>query len=106
MLLPYEFARILNVPQESGMLIQHVVKGSPAGTIGLKGGYRLAVFDDQEILLGGDILLSVDHIRFTSPDSFYELMEYMNGIEDSHKYHLKVLRAGEVMDFYWISSAF
>jgi serine protease Do len=30
MILPYELARILNVPQESGWLIQHVVMDSPA----------------------------------------------------------------------------
>ena len=53
--LSYEMARILNVPQESGWLIQNVVKGSPAGNIGLKGGFRKVTIEDKEILLGGDI---------------------------------------------------
>jgi serine protease Do len=104
--LPYEFARILNVPQESGLLIEHVVQESPAGKIGLRGGFRKVTIEDKEILLGGDIILSVDDIHITGMDSFFELMKYMDSIKDTHKYHLRVLRAGEVLDFYWINSVF
>lgn len=40
MVLPNDMAMILNVPQESGWMVQHVVKDSPAGQIGVRGGYQ------------------------------------------------------------------
>jgi S1-C subfamily serine protease len=105
-ILPYEFARILNVPQESGLLVEHVVQESPAGKIGLRGGFRKVTIEDQEILLGGDIILSVDEVQITGMDSFYELMKYMDSIQDTHTYHLRVLRAGEIRDFHWVNADF
>lgn len=104
MLLPLEFARILNVPQESGWLVQHVVKGSPAEISGLKGGYRKVIIDEEELLLGGDIILQVDDIRITGEASISELRDYLNRIDALVKHKIIVLRAGEIIDLYWISS--
>jgi len=104
MLLPFEFARILNVPQESGWLVQHVVKGSPADVSGLKGGFRRVVIDDEELLLGGDIILQVDDIRITGEASISEIRDYLNRIDALVKHRITVLRAGEIIDLYWISS--
>lgn len=104
MLLPLELARILNVPQESGWLVQHVVKGSPADISGVKGGFRMVVIDDEEILLGGDIILQVDDIRITGEASFSELRVYMDKLDALVKHKITVLRAGEIIDLYWISS--
>jgi serine protease Do len=105
-LLPYEFARILNVPQESGWLIQHVVKNSPAGIAGLRGGFRTVTIEDEEILLGGDIILQVDDIPITGQESISRILDYMDGLESTVKIRFKVLRAGEILELYWISSDF
>jgi serine protease Do len=106
MVLPYELARALNVPQESGWLIQHVVQDSPAGNIGLRGGFIRASLmeDEEEILLGGDIILQVDDIRITGPQSFHELIDYMDGIKSVHTFRIRVLRAGEIREFSWITN--
>ncbi|MEN8156488.1 MAG: trypsin-like peptidase domain-containing protein [Bacteroidota bacterium] len=106
MVLPYEFARILNVPQESGWLVQHVVKDSPAGKIGMKGGYLKVVIQEEEILLGGDIILQVDEIRITGEESIMKLFDYLDSIESSMTHQIKVLRAGEVIELRWINSGF
>jgi serine protease Do len=106
MLLPYEFARILNVPQESGLLIQHVVKNSPAGSLGLKGGFRKVIIEEEEVLLGGDIILQIDDIHITGDESVSKLFDYLDSVESTKKHKITVLRAGELMDFYWISSDF
>ncbi|MEN8228820.1 MAG: trypsin-like peptidase domain-containing protein [Bacteroidota bacterium] len=103
-LLSYEMARILNVPQESGWLVQHVVKDSPAGVAGLKGGFREVEIDGEEMLLGGDIILAVDQIRITGKESLSALMEYLDNLDTTVKLKLTVLRAGEIIDLYWISS--
>jgi len=105
-ILPYEFARILNVPQESGWLIQHVVKNSPAGTLGLKGGFRKVIIQEEEVLLGGDIILQIDDIPITGDESVSKLFDYVDSVESTQKHKITVLRAGEVLDFYWISSDF
>jgi serine protease Do len=104
LLLPFELARILNVPQESGWLVQHVVKGSPADLSGVRGGFRWVKIDDEELLLGGDIILQVDDIRITGEASMSLLREYLNRIDSLVKHRIVVLRAGEVIDLFWISS--
>ena len=106
MVLPYELARILNVPQESGWLIQHVVNDSPAGLAGFKGGFRMVMIDEQEILLGGDIILQVDDIRITGEESVIKILEYLNLVQSSVTHKIKVLRAGQVIELAWVSSDF
>lgn len=104
LLLSPELAQILNVPQESGWLVQHVVKDSPAELTGLKGGYRLVEIEGEEILLGGDIILSVDHIQITGLESIHALMDYLDQTTSVKTYVIKVLRGGEVTELRWVSS--
>jgi serine protease Do len=104
LILPYELAQILNVPQESGWLVQHVVKDSPAGVSGLKGGYRSIMIDEEEILLGGDIILQVDNIKITGEASVSELRDYLDNVDATVKHRFTVLRSGRIKYLYWISS--
>jgi serine protease Do len=104
MLIPYELARILNVPQESGWLVQHVVRDSPAGRTGIKGGYLKVLIDDDEILLGGDIILQVDDTVITGEESIIKLWEYLNAVQSTVTHKIKILRAGEIIELRWISS--
>lgn len=104
LMLPPELARILNVPQESGWLVQHVVRNSPAHLAGVEGGYRLVEYEGEEILLGGDIILSVDEIKITSLESIQELMDYLDQVESARTHKLKVLREGELTELFWVSS--
>jgi serine protease Do len=106
MVLPYELARILNVPQESGLLVQHVVRNSPAGKMGIRGGFRKVSIEGQELMLGGDIILQVDHIAVTGEESFYELWEHLNATHSTITHTIKVLREGEIREFRWILSEF
>lgn len=107
MILPYELARILNVSQGSGWLIQHVVQESPAGKIGLKGGYRIVTIEDEELMLGGDIILQVGDIKITGTESVFKVMEFLDNIgSEASTIKIMVLRAGEIMEFNWITSGF
>lgn len=106
MLLSYEMAGILNVPQESGWLVQHVVEDSPAGTIGLKGGFRYITIEEEEILIGGDIILQMDDILITGQESIFQIWDYLNQVESTITHRLKVLRAGEIIEVRWVSSDF
>lgn len=104
--LSYELAKILNVPQESGWLIQHVVKESPAGQLGLKGGFRMVTIDEEEILLGGDIILQVDHIKITDADSYFKVAEHLDRDESTVSHKIMILRGGEILEFNWVSTGF
>jgi len=106
MVLPYEMAQILNVPQESGWMVQHVVKDSPAGQVGLKGGFLRVTIGEEEVLLGGDIILQVDDIKLIGEDSLMKLMVYLNDVNSTVTHTLKVLRAGQIIDLRWISKDF
>ncbi len=101
--LSYEMARILNVPQESGWLIQNVVEGSPAGIVGLKGGFRKVSIEDEEILLGGDIILQVGDVKITEEVSIFRIAEYLDSMKSTVNIPIKVLRAGKILEFYWIN---
>jgi len=102
--LSYELAKILNVPQESGWLVQNVVKGSPAGNIGLKGGFRTVTIEDEEILLGGDIILSVGDVKITEEKSIFKIADYLDSVGSTATITLMIYRNGEIMEFNWIST--
>ena len=102
--LSYEFAKILNVPQESGWLVQNVIEGSPAGNIGLKGGFRKVTIEDEEILLGGDIILSVGGIKITEEHSIFKIAEHLDQMGTTATIPIMVYRAGKIMEFNWIST--
>ncbi|MEN8203842.1 MAG: trypsin-like peptidase domain-containing protein [Bacteroidota bacterium] len=104
--LPYELARILNVPQESGLMVQHVVKNSPAGAAGVKGGFRKININDRELLLGGDIILAVDHVKITGIESLTPLYKHLEEAGNTARHKLSVLRAGEIIELYWVASDF
>lgn len=106
MILPYELARILNVPQESGLLVQHVVKKSPAGAAGVKGGFSNVIINDTKILLGGDIILAVDHVKITGGDALIPLFKHLEESANATRHKIVVLRAGEIIELYWVASDF
>ncbi len=105
-LLPEELAVILNVPQRSGWLVQHVVKNSPAGVSGIQGGFRKVIIDEDEILLGGDIILSVDNIVIENMDSVIKVFKQLAEAGSTARHKITVFRGGERVDLYWIASDF
>jgi len=102
-LLPYELARALNVPQESGLLVQNVVKNSPAYLSGLQGGFLTISVDDEDVLVGGDIILTVDDIKITGMEGFDRMMTHLDSIKSTTRHKITVLRAGEQLELYWLS---
>ena len=103
-LLPRELAKIFNVPQESGLLVQHVVKNSPADLAGIKGGFLKIQVREEELMIGGDIILAFDDIRLTDDKSFELLMDYLDTLQSTVRHKLTVLREGEIIELYWVSS--
>lgn len=60
-------AELMGLPSLNGLLIQEIAPGSPAAKAGLRGGTQLAFYGGRQIVvhgrplvLGGDIILSID----------------------------------------------
>lgn len=99
-LVDKELARLLNVPQQGGILIQSVVALSPAFMADLKGGNVPFDRGDEEIMIGGDIILEVNDIPIVSEQniiSFFKSISLMSE-EERRAFKLKILRAGKVRE--------
>jgi S1-C subfamily serine protease len=91
-----ETARILNIPQAAGLLIQRVASDSAAARAGLRGGTRRVMVDGEPVLLGGDIVLAVNDIPLDSPEHLQQVWEAIRQAPSGSRLRVKILRAGEV----------
>jgi S1-C subfamily serine protease len=92
-------ARALNVPQQAGFLVTTVSKGSLAERLTLKGGELAAVIDNQEVLLGGDIILEIDGtIVAGNPETYRNILARITSSESHAPVRCKVLRNGRVIE--------
>ena len=93
------FARALNIPQPAGFLVTTVAKGTLAERLGLKGGQLAAVIDNQEVLLGGDIILEIDGTVVDGNRETYRNVFARIANSTSHALvRCKVLRNGRVIE--------
>ncbi len=95
-LLTGRLAQVFNIPQEGGFLIQKVAAGSPADVLGLQGGDVKIKIEDTELLVGGDILLSVNNIPATNAENTEKIGAYLRARKPGDKFPLKILRSGKV----------
>lgn len=87
-------AKIFNVPQPTGVLVQRVATGSPAERTGLRAGTRKATIDGQTFVVGGDIILSVGGIRVGEPGSRERILEIRRQLAPGSPLTIVVLRDG------------
>ncbi|MGB0403416.1 MAG: S1C family serine protease [Salibacteraceae bacterium] len=95
--LPEELAKALNVPQNGGLLVQNVVPRSMGGKMGLQGGYFRANIEGVELLLGGDVLLSLNDIPMTSEENMEKIWSVLSEMAPGTSFTLSVLREGKVI---------
>jgi len=55
-----ELAHLYHLDLGGALLVERVVAGSPADQAGLQGGFIPARFGDEEILLGGDLIVEME----------------------------------------------
>ena len=97
-----KLAYAFNLPQTGGVLIQNVTKNSPAYYMGLKGGSINTIINGSELVIGGDIVLSIDEYKFDSASNAEKALNYLNSMKKGQQYILKVLRNGEVIELKWL----
>ena len=90
-------ASIFNLPQDSGILVEDVVAGSPAAAIGLEGGSVRAQIGNQALVLGGDIILAIQGIPVGSDGFGSKVEDSVDQLGEDDLLELKVLRAGRII---------
>jgi len=66
-------ARALNLPQAAGVLVQRIGDGSIGSRLGINQGTLRVTIQGTDILLGGDVILSVNNIAIIDPRSAQSL---------------------------------
>ena len=61
-----DLQQAINLPVGAGVLVSQVVPGSPADMAGIRGGSTTATIAGQTLMLGGDIITSIDGHKITS----------------------------------------
>ncbi len=97
-LLKGKLAQAFNLPQSEGLLIQRVVLLSPMGLLGLQGGEIEATIGDETLLIGGDIVLSINGIELRSDDNTLNRLAQVMDANTSNMIVLSVLRNGKVIE--------
>ena len=98
-LLTGEMAKIFNLPQPQGVLVQKVVFDSPMGLMGVQGGSYTATIEGEEIVVGGDIILEIDGIRFSTRDQeLRALADHLQNRKAQDPLVVTVLRGGKMVE--------
>lgn len=93
-----KMAKIFNLPQESGLLVQRVVKVSPFGILGIQDGDTEITIGEEKLIVGGDIILEINEVKFEETDeSLFNIAKTIERKETESPIELKVLRAGKVI---------
>jgi S1-C subfamily serine protease len=66
-------AKALNLPQPAGVLVQRIGEGSISSQLGINPGTLRVTIHGMDILLGGDVILSVNNIPIIDPPSAQSL---------------------------------
>ena len=98
MLVSGAMAQALNVPQSGGFLVKQVVKDSVGGRLGLKGGDRIGIVEGQQIVVGGDILLSVQGITMANGADRAKVLKELETLQTGQDLRATVLRGDKVVE--------
>ena len=95
-LISGDMAAALNVPQDSGLLVQKVARNSPAFGMGLQPGRIQVSVGGKEILLGGDIILEIQGLAIQSlPSNICTVSNIVGGFNSDNRIEMTVLRKGK-----------
>jgi serine protease Do len=94
-LISAELKKLLNLPLADGLLVEAVEPGSPAESAGMRGGHLEVTVGMTSILLGGDIVTSINGTRMDDPQ---KLAPTLRALTVGEKVKLTVYREGEVRE--------
>jgi S1-C subfamily serine protease len=98
LLITGTIAEALRVPQAGGFLVKQVVKDSVGGQIGLRGGNKIGIVDGQKLLVGGDIILSVQGVTVASNEDMAKVLRSLETLQPGQDLRVTVLRDDMVQE--------
>ena len=90
-------AEALHVPQAGGFLVKNVVPDSIGGQLGLRGGDRVGIVEGQQVVVGGDILLTCQGLPLTSNDDMVKVLKTLETLAPGQDLRVTVLRNNQVV---------
>jgi S1-C subfamily serine protease len=90
-----DLKRMLNIPLVEGYLVESVEPGSPAQEAGVRGGQMPVRIGTKSLLLGGDIIVSVNGISLADPRNLPKLGEQL---KVGNRLKVKLFREGAYLD--------
>jgi S1-C subfamily serine protease len=102
-------AKALNLPQPAGFLVQWIGEGSVASRLGINGGTLHVTIQGADLLVGGDVILSVNDMDVTATssaepleghgagDNYERVISSIGSLKPGDPLVLKVLREGKVV---------
>ena len=74
-----DLAEMLQLPEQGGLLIQSVERGSPADAFGLRGPNRVVIVGNYQLGVGGDLITAADGQNIDSNETWQRLMARKRG---------------------------
>jgi S1-C subfamily serine protease len=93
-----DLARVFQLPQARGLLVQRVADGSPAARIGLLAGTKKATIGGESFFVGGDIILAVQGIDVSEADAAARIHEAVQERASTTPISVMVLRGGRQIE--------
>lgn len=100
-----ELAMALNIPQPFGFLVTKVAYNSPGEKMGLQAGTIPVRFGDKELMLGGDIILTIQGLAVEdNAKGLWNIRQAVINLKQGAELKLKVLRAGQIIKISYSAS--
>ena len=91
------WAKIFNLPQAAGILVEGVAAGSASAKIGLRPGSHIAIIEGQRLTVGGDVILAIQGIPVGAENFGPKVEQTIDTLGEDGLLELKVLREGQVI---------
>jgi len=94
-LIGSDLQKLLQLPLVEGLIVEVVEPGSPAEKAGIRGGEMELTIGGASLLLGGDIVTSVNGASMNQPEKFAGIMR---GLKVGSLLKLRIFRQGKYLD--------
>jgi len=94
-LLDGKLSQALQLPQDNGILVEKVIRDSVAYKAGLRGGKLQANLAGEDVIIGGDIILSINGKTMGSEGDIRDILQMVKHIQPGTSLKLELWRRGQ-----------
>lgn len=98
-----EMAKIFNLPQEMGLMIDKVATNSPADIAGIRPGVYDITLEGIPLMVGGDIVLKIGDFDIAPDMDFKKIREMLANAKPNTSIPVKVFRGGKIVELFLIA---